>query len=295
VAEQERAPKGIDPAIPSVARMYDFYLGGKDNFASDREAGQKVMAAVPGVRETTRANRVFLGAAVRTLAERGVRQFLDIGAGLPTQENVHQVALRAAPDSRIVYVDNDPIVLTHAQALLAGNPRTTVVEGDLREPGAILDQPAVRAHIDFTQPVAILLLAILHFIPGHEETAGIVETLRARMAPGSHLVLSHFYSPDADQSTVRAGQEVYSTTTAGSLTARSYQQISDYFAGLDLLDPGLVPVHAWLPHRLPHHARDDDADEVTIDLTVPGLLGAVGRVPLSREHRSARIEEVRTA
>lgn len=276
MSSPEHAPEGIDPTVPNVARMYDFYLRGKTNFPADRLAAERLMAAVPGVRETTLANREFLGRAVTVMAEAGVRQFLDIGTGLPTQENVHEVALRAAPDSRVVYVDNDPVVLVHARALLADNPQTIAVRGDLVDPGAIVADPAVRAHLDFSRPVAVLLMAVLHFIPGHDQTAAIVATLRERMAPGSHLALSHFYSPDAGQATVRAGGRIYAASSSGSLTSRTYRQIEGYFTGLDLLDPGLVPVHAWRPHD--HDSRYfKDADAAAIDLARPGLLGAVAR------------------
>ena len=174
MGELEQGPPGIDVTIPSVARMYDYYLGGKDNFAADREAAGKIIAAVPSARDSARRNREFLGRAVRFAAESGIRQFLDIGAGLPTQENVHQVALRTAPDSRVVYVDNDPIVLVHGRALLADNRQTTVIQGDLHDPDAILNDPKLTAHLDLDRPMAVLLVAILHFIPDEDEATNIV-------------------------------------------------------------------------------------------------------------------------
>ncbi|GAA4971441.1 SAM-dependent methyltransferase [Nonomuraea thailandensis] len=262
---------GVDPTVPSVARMYDYYLGGKDHFPSDREAAEKIIAIVPEVRETARDNRAFIGKAVRLMAEQGVRQFLDIGAGLPTQENVHQVAQRIVPDARVVYVDNDPIVLSHARALLADNPHTVAVWGDVTDPAALLRDPEVAAHLDFGRPVGLLMSAVLHFVPGDQQTSDIVKTLRAPLVPGSHLLISHFYTPDTDDPKVKAGQQVYRATRPGALIARSLRQIAAYFDGLSLLEPGLVPVKSWRP--------DSELDrEIAVDLAVPGLVGAVGRL-----------------
>ncbi|MEV0973896.1 SAM-dependent methyltransferase [Microtetraspora glauca] len=264
-------PAGVDPGIPSVARMYDYYLGGKDNFASDREAAEKMIVIGRrmgnDVREMARENRGFLGRAVRHLAESGVRQFIDIGAGLPTRENVHQVAQRHSSDARVVYVDNDPTVLVHARTLLAGDPGTIVLPGDLRSPSAIFDDQAVRAHIDFGRPFAVLLLAVLHFVQEDEAAAQIVSQVRDRLTPGSHLVLSHVYRGDGDQTAVSAGQRVYSTTTSGGIAGRDLPQITSYFTGLTLLDPGIVQVQAWRP-----------PGDVPVDLARAGILGAVGRM-----------------
>ncbi|WP_214106322.1 SAM-dependent methyltransferase [Acrocarpospora catenulata] len=245
--EAEQAPVGIDPAVPSVARIYDYLLGGKDNFASDRAAAQKIIDLTPNVREGVQANRRFLSRAVRFLADTGVRQFLDIGAGLPTQENVHQVALRANPDARIVYIDNDPIVLAHGRALLEDNKQTIVLDGDLREPRAILDDPRVNAHLDFTQPVAVLLLAVLHFIPEDDLAESIVGTLRDRLAPGSGLVISHLSYGDLDEDQLAEGQAVYTRTSAGAVRPRSHAQILRYFDGFTLVEPGLVSTDTWRP------------------------------------------------
>jgi S-adenosyl methyltransferase len=272
VSAAEPNVPGVDPTVPSVARMYDYYLGGKDHFPADREAAEKIIAIVPEVRETARDNRAFIGKAVLAMAERGVRQFLDLGAGLPTQENVHQVAQRVIPDARVVYVDNDPIVLTHARALLADTSDTIAVWGDITDPAAILADPAVAGHLDFGRPIGLLMSAVLHFVPGDAKTTDIVKTLRAPLAPGSHLLISHFYTPDADNPKVKAGQQVYKGTRPGALIARSLRQIGAYFDGLTLLEPGIVPVKSWRP--------ESDLDrQVEIDLTVPALLGAVGRLP----------------
>src|SRR5437868_6579533 len=226
MSETEQAPAGVNPTVPSVARIYDYYLDGKDNFAADRAIGDRIMSMLPEIREMAKDNRAFLGRAVRHLAESGITQFLDIGAGLPTQENVHQVALAANPDAQIVYVDNDPIVLVHARALLADNPSTTVLEGDLNDPKAIIE--AATALLDFTKPVAVILAAILHFLPDDDETYRIVDDLRARLAPGSALAISHIYAGDDDPGVVQEGESEYGKTATGSITARKLAEITRY-------------------------------------------------------------------
>ncbi|WP_248960379.1 SAM-dependent methyltransferase [Sphaerisporangium perillae] len=270
MSEQDEAPPGIDPSTPSVARMYDYYLGGKDNFASDRAAAEKVMRMLPNVRHIARENRAFLGRAVRHLTEMGIDQFLDIGTGLPTRENVHQVALERSPDARIVYVDNDPIVLTHARALLADNPRTTVIDGDLRDVKAITEHPEVRAAIDFDRPFAVILCAIVHFIGDDDEARSIVAHLREGLPPGGALVLSHGFNGDLSDRAIADAEAVYSTTK-GALRVRDRETIAGYFSGLELVEPGLVHVGAWRPEH--------DLEE---DQTAAGVLGAVGLVPPAR-------------
>ena len=258
----------IDPETPSVARMYDYYLGGKDNFASDRAAAQQVVAAMPNVPEFTRANRALLSRAVTMMAARGVRQFIDIGSGLPTQENVHEVAQRAAPDSRVVYVDNDPIVLTHARALLADNPLTTVVRADLREPETVLGHPEVKARIDFDQPVGLLLLAILHFIPDEERPADIVARLRAPLVPGSYLAISHGHRGEVAQDVEDQVRSAYGRTGAGDIIPRGVDEVAAFFEGTELVGPGLVQVADW----------QADGEPRPLDMSRPGFLAGVGRV-----------------
>nr|MBO2475856.1 hypothetical protein [Actinomycetales bacterium] len=244
----EQVPPGIDPDVPSAARIYDFFLGGKENFAVDRAVAQKLLELSPNIKESARANRRFLVRAVEYLADQGIRQFLDIGAGLPTQENVHEVALRKAPGSRIVYVDNDPIVLVHARALLGRNPQVIVVEGDLREPEGILDNPEVTAHLDFSEPVGLLLVSILHFLA--DETAyPVVAKLRDRLAPGSHLVIAHGSVGDLDEKRAEEGKQVYAKSSAGGIHPRSRAQIESFFEGLRLVEPGVVTVDEWRPRE----------------------------------------------
>ncbi|GAA3445007.1 SAM-dependent methyltransferase [Planomonospora venezuelensis] len=268
--DDEQAPAGIDPTIPSVARMYDYYLGGKDNFASDREAAENFMAAVPGVREVARANRAFLRKAVAEIAGQGVRQFLDIGSGLPTQENVHQVAHRIIPDAKVVYVDNDPIVMAHGRALLADNPHTVVVQADMREPKALLDHPEIRANIDFDRPVAVIMLAMLHFVPGDDEAAAIVTAVRETLAPGSYLVLSHGHLGTTSAEEQARAKDTYRPASAGSITPRGPAHLAAYTEGLEVLDPGIVPVQAWRP---------EFEEDAAYDLGKPGILGVVARMP----------------
>lgn len=235
----DEVPPGINPHIPSVARMYDYYLGGKDNFASDREAAEKVLAIVPATREAARENRAFMQRAVRFLASQGITQFLDIGTGLPTQGNVHEVA---GPEARVVYADNDPIVLAHARALLTGSEvEVEVVQGDLRLPEAIIDAQKL---IDFSQPVAVLVVAVLHFIQDADDPARIMDRIKERMAPGSYLVLSHAV-PNLPQ---EAGNisTVYKAAPSG-IRLRTRAEISPLLDGLELLEPGLVNVAEWRP------------------------------------------------
>ena len=237
----------IDTTKPHSARVYDYYLGGKDHFAVDRETGQKAMQSWRAVRTAVQENRAFLGRAVRYLAgEAGIRQFLDIGTGLPSANNVHEVAQEAAPESRVVYVDNDPIVLAHARALLTSSPqgRTAYIDADLREPEKILASPGVTETLDLSQPVALVLVAVLHFLVDADNPAGIVATLLGALPPGSYLVASHVtpeHDPDGVGGLVR-------TYRQGGIPAQ-VRSAADFsalaFAGLEMIDPGLVLVSDW--------------------------------------------------
>lgn len=240
------APAEIDTTRPHPARMYDFYLGGKDNYPADQTAAGEVIKRAPEIRDIARVNRAFLGRAVRFLAdEAGIRQFLDIGTGIPTAGNVHQVAGRVAPEARVVYVDNDPIVNVHANALLTGGGTTGIVLADLRDPAAILSHPTVRQLIDFGEPVALLLIAILHFIRDDEDPAGIVATLRDALPPGSYLAMSHV-TGDFRGEAAAAAADVYKNATSSG-TLRSHSQITSFFSGWDLVEPGLVQCPLWRP------------------------------------------------
>ncbi|MEV0163606.1 SAM-dependent methyltransferase [Nonomuraea fuscirosea] len=241
----ERESLGFDPSTPSVARLYDYFLGGKDNFAADRAAAEKILEVAPELPAAARANRAFLGRAVRHLAGSGITQFLDLGTGLPGPGNVHEVAQEVDPGARVVYVDHDPVVLVHARALLEGQGGTTVVEGDLRGPEAILRDPAVLGAIDFSRPVGVLLVAVMHHITDSERPGGIIAALRAAMAPGSFLVMSHGTS-EARPAAVERCTEVY--RSAGlPLTVRDRARIGELFEGFELVDPGLVWLPQWRP------------------------------------------------
>jgi len=236
----------IDTTVAHPARVYDYWLGGKDNFAADREAAERVLAVTPGLRERVRANRAFLARAVRYLAaEAGIRQFLDIGTGIPSASNTHEVAQAVAPEARIVYADNDPIVLVHARALLASSPQgiTQYIDGDLRDGDAILDEAT--ATIDLSQPTALLLIGILHLITDEEDPYGIVAGLMGRLSPGSYLALSH---PASDIHPGQAeAQRRYNERVSTQQTLRSLDEVGRFFDGLELVPPGLVMVHQWHP------------------------------------------------
>lgn len=239
---------GFRPDIPNVARMYDYMLGGKDHYPADREAALRTFAVLGEdvVRGTVLQNRQFLGRAVRYLAlERGIRQFLDIGTGLPSMDSVHEVAQSLAPESRIAYVDNDPVVLAHARDMLNGVPGTMIANHDLREPEAIIGDPAIRAMLDFAQPVAVLLIAILHFIADKDDPAGIVSALLAAVPPGSFLVISHLTADHYTHADKAA--DVYEDTTPG-LHLRPRAEVEALLGGLPLVAPGeLVYTADWHP------------------------------------------------
>jgi S-adenosyl methyltransferase len=239
----------INTTKPHAARVYDFYLGGKDHFAADRETGQALMRVVPTIRAAARENRAFLGRAVRFLvAEAGIRQFLDIGTGLPSANNVHEVAQGLVPSCRVVYVDNDPIVLAHARALLTSSPegKTAYIPADLREPEKILSDPVTRATLDFSQPIALMLVAVLHFVPDEAQPRRIVDTLLGALPSGSYLVASHV-TPEHDPVGVGGLERTYQAAglPAQARAADDFAELA--FRGLDMVDPGLVLVSEWRP------------------------------------------------
>jgi hypothetical protein len=245
VEDRAVAPAEVDLRTPNVARMYDYYLGGKDNFAADRDAAEKALEFAPQIRLAAEHNRAFLGRAVRHLAEAGIRQFLDIGTGLPTQSNVHQVAQDAAPDARVVYVDNDPVVLAHGRAILGGAHNVHIVRADLRSPEEILDSPEVRERLDLDQPVAILLVAIVHFLQDADDPEAIVARFREALPSGGYLVLSHVCG-EAQPRSVPGVTEVYKHSSM-PIVARGADRIRGLFGDLDLVEPGVVNVAQWRP------------------------------------------------
>jgi len=264
------APDEVDVDTPSPARMYDYYLGGSHNFAADRELAEETIRMWPDVRPVARANRAFLRRAVTALAAAGVEQFLDLGAGIPTVGSVHEVARTANPQARTVYVDADLVAVAHSTRLLADQSQTAIVHADLRDPDAVLADPALSGLLDLSRPVALLMLSVLPFVPEDHDPAGIVARYRDATAPGSYLVLSHGtddYRPEAAQ---RAAN-VY-RRASNAVTLRSKAVITALFDGYELLEPGVVDMIHWRPElggRLP--------DPLGGDVTRYSMYAAVGR------------------
>jgi S-adenosyl methyltransferase len=254
VAGDTPAPSGIDPSVATAARMYDYYLGGHENFAADRIAALKVIEAAPEAPILAKENRKFLGRAIRYLAgQAGIEQFLDLGTGLPTRGNVHEVAQQVNPRARVIYVDNDPMVLAHSRALKT-SAGTAVIQADMRNPDAILNHTDTQRLIDFSQPLAILFVAVLHFITDADHPQAIVARFLDAAAPGSHLVLSHV-TTDPSPETAAKVKSVYASTT-NQAAPRPRADILGFLDGLDLVEPGLVPVSQWRPDQPVH---DDPA------------------------------------
>jgi O-methyltransferase involved in polyketide biosynthesis len=257
---------GLDTTVPHSARVWNYWLGGEDNYPADRMVGDQVMAMFPDITRLARADRAFLGRAVRYLAAgAGIRQFLDIGTGLPTAGNTHEVAQAIAPESRVVYVDNDPLVLVHARALLTSTPAgaTSYVDADLRDTGTILDRAA--ATLDFSRPVTLMMLGILGQIPDSDQPESVIARLMSPMAPGSYLAFSDGTDTSA---TFTEAVRHYNENSASTYHPRSPERITSFFAGLDLVEPGVVELSRWRPDG----TSGQDADEV------PGLCG-VARKP----------------
>jgi len=239
-------PPGVDTRRANVARVYDYLLGGTHNFLADQDVGRAIVAVEPNSWAIGQANRAFLGRAVRYLAGNGIRQFLDIGSGIPTQSNVHEVAQDAAPGARVVYADIDPVAIAHSNAILADNPDATIIEADLREPATALDRAASTGLIDFSQPVGLVLVAVLHFIPDEGDPWGIVATLMDSLAPGSYLVACHGTEEGAP-GVAQAAEKVYNRAVSADLHMRPRADIQRFFDGLDPVDPGLVAIPYWRP------------------------------------------------
>jgi O-methyltransferase involved in polyketide biosynthesis len=253
----------FDASVPNPARMWNYWLGGKDNFAADRELAERVLEAMPSMPAIARAARLFLSDAVRQLASgHGIRQFLDIGTGLPTADNTHDVAQRIAPESKIVYVDHDPVVLTHAQALLTSSPdgRTDYIQADLRDTATII-KGAART-LDLSQPAAVLLIAVLHFIPDADDPYAVVARLMDAVPSGSYLVMAHAASDIAPEASAEMARR-YNQMSSTPITPRDRAQVARFFGGLDLVPPGLVPISQW-------------GLAGQIDTTVGGLVGYCG-------------------
>jgi len=252
----------VDLDRPSPARIYDYMLGGSHNFAVDREIAEQVLAAAPQLRPAAHANRAFLRRAVGYLVGAGIRQFLDIGSGVPTVGNVHEVAQRLAADTRVVYVDIDPVAVVHSEAIVAGDPYVSVLRADARDPDSILDHPTVTGLLDLDQPVAVLMVGLLHFIPDSADPAALVHRYLDRVQSGSYLVISQVTRPERLTPEQQAASDRYQQTTPVAL--RTPAEIAAFFTGLDLVEPGLVNSVEWRP-------EPDDLVEPT-DL-VPSRVG----------------------
>jgi SAM-dependent methyltransferase len=263
----ERAPAGIDVNVPSVARIYDFLIGGKDNYAADREVARKLIEVAPGLGVDASSHRRILHRGVRFLVEQGVRQFVDLGSGLPTAQNTHQVAQEIAPETNVVYVDNDPIVLAHGRALLAENKRTTVITADLREPKSILENPDLLRLIDFDQPVALMLLGVIHHVNDDEDPAGLLRTYLDALPAGSWLFLTHFLhtGPESEQ----LERVMQGSHKSGRFRER--EEIAAYFDGLETVEPGLVYIDLWRP--------EEPIDEASLTVAQRLVVGAIARKP----------------
>ena len=262
---------GQKPA--TAARIYDYYLGGIHNFPADQEAAERIIAQFPFMPVVARANRAFLGRAVRYLADAGIRQFLDVGSGIPTEGNVHEIAQEVAPESRVVYVDLDAVAVAESLAILDGNDRAIAVRADLREPRSILDNPRVSRLLDFQQPIGLLLAAVLHFVPDDVEAYDVVGQMVAALAPGSYLVVSAAAAESFEPSgaVTKGIIDVYRRQTTTSASSRPRSGIEQFFTGLELVGPGVVWLHEWPDPHAPSEFADDPSRS--------GEWAGVGRKP----------------
>jgi SAM-dependent methyltransferase len=260
---------GVDPAKASVARIYDYFLGGTHNFSTDRDVARTLESIEPQARLLTRANRAFLRRATRHLAaEAGVRQFMDIGSGIPTQGNVHEIVQEVDPRAQVLYVDHDPVAVAHSTAILAGDHNAAVIQADLREPDVILRHPTTQHMIDFSRPVALLLVAVLHFIPDEQRPRAIVARLRDALAPGSFLVIAHGTHQDRPETTEAVTKVYRRAVTQGQAQTRSRAEILGFFDGFELVEPGLVHGPLWRP---------DTPEDIPQDPERYWFLSGVGR------------------
>ncbi|MFK4150196.1 SAM-dependent methyltransferase [Streptomyces sp. NPDC004065] len=262
-------PAGIDTSKPHPARMYDWYLGGKDNYPVDEAMGRQMLALEPRVPVMARVNRAFMHRATRWLAKEGVRQFLDIGTGIPTEPNLHQVAQQIAPEARVVYCDNDPIVLAHAAALLRSTPEgvTEYLQADVRDPAAIIEK--ARAILDFDRPIALSLVALLHFVSDEDGAHRLVDRLLAELPSGSYLMMTHATADFTPEDSAAATEKLRAAGV--TLALRSREEFTRFFDGLELVEPGVEVVHRWHPELGDPVPGQDDG-------VIPGY-GAVARKP----------------
>jgi hypothetical protein len=258
-------PEHVDTALPSAARLYDYLLGGGHNFAADRELAERFLLAQPNGRTIARLNRAFLRRAVLHLVDAGVRQFLDLGSGIPTVGNVHEIAQKAAPDTRVVYVDFEDVAVAHSRMILEGDDRAAIVQQDLTEPDAVLADVRATGMLDFSEPIGVLAVGVFHFVPPESDPSGVVAAYRDAVAPGSHLALSQFTSDLQPEEMAKV--EAVMRDSANPMYSRTRDQITALFDGFELVAPGVVPLPLWRPEE---GATAEDADR-------SGILAGVGR------------------
>jgi hypothetical protein len=254
----------VDPEIPNAARMYDYHLGGSHNFAADRAAADRSREVMPWIVDAVRANRRFLARAVQFCQSAGVHQFLDLGSGIPTVGNVHEVARRNDPSARVAYVDNEPVTVASSVALLDGDPQSTITAADMRDPDTVFDAPGVRELLDLSRPVALLTVAVLHFVADDADPVALTATYRSRLAPGSFHVLSHV-TADHDPEIAAAAAQTYKST-ANPIWPRSRDRIAEMFGSAELVEPGIVDASEWRP----------DDEDVAVEHV--GFYAGVGRI-----------------
>ncbi len=268
MTEQTWAPQGVDPERPSGARIYDYLLGGGHNFAVDRELGKRLMAALPGAQESARLNRAFLRRAVLFLISSGVRQFLDLGSGIPTVGNVHEIAQQADEQARVIYVDKDPVAVAHSRLLLEGNERANAIQADMCEPDGILQAAETRRLLDFDEPIGLLMVGVVHFLSDEQRPLDVVAAYREQLIPGSYLALSHF-TADSRPEDMAAAVEV-SKHSSERLHPRSRPEILALFTGFDLVEPGVVSTPLWRP---------ESSDDLGLDADRSEIFAGLGRKP----------------
>ncbi|MFS8101252.1 SAM-dependent methyltransferase [Lentzea alba] len=265
---QDWVPLGIDTNVPSMARVYDYILGGAHNFAADRQVGSQIEKLVPGLPSVARLNRRFLGRAVNFLMDQGIRQFLDIGSGIPTVANVHEVAQERDPEARIVYVDKDPVAVAHSELMLSGNKNAGVVQADMRDPDAVLASPELQRLLRFDEPIGLLMLLMLHWVPDEDDPHKLVARYRDALPAGSFIVMTHVSEDQADQKVDQA-VDVVNRSKSDQMTMRTHGQVNALFDGFELVEPGLVGCGEWRPS-----GPGDIADEAAMNMF---LYAGVGR------------------
>ncbi|QWF81848.1 hypothetical protein HUW46_05281 [Amycolatopsis sp. CA-230715] len=268
MAAEDWVPPSVDTSVPSMARTYDFMLGGGHNFAVDRAVGEQIGRAMPGLRQAARVNRTFLGRVVRFLTDQGIRQFLDVGSGIPTVSNVHEVAQQADPACRVVYVDRDPVAVAHSELMLSGNDRAAIVQADMRDPEGILAHPDTRRLLDFDQPVGLLMLLMLHWIPDDSDPLALLARYRDALPGGSYLAITHVTGDHQGENLTEATDVIKRSKSPDQITLRTRARIAELFTGFDLVEPGLVGCAEWRPR-----GPADISDEPDMNMLVYAGVG----------------------